>query len=225
MQQYCLTDAHYATRIPNNVRDEEAGPILCGGVTAYTACQRSQVRPGQWVVIIGAGGGIGHFAVQYAKAMGMRSIAIDRGPAKGSLCMSLGAEHYIDLASTEDAPAEVLRITMGGGQGVIVAGVCKYGYPMAPALLRPGGTVVVVGLPSDPALQAGASPMLIALKRLNIVGTVTGTLRDVDEALDFVARGLVHPVLIHGTLYDINDLFAKMNAGELAGRAVIKIAA
>lgn len=57
-QEYALTDAHYATRLPDGVKDEEAGPIMCGGVTAYVACKRSGVKPGQWIVIPGAGGGM-----------------------------------------------------------------------------------------------------------------------------------------------------------------------
>lgn len=56
-QEYVLTDARYATRLPEGVKDEEAGPIMCGGVTAYVACKRSAVRPGQWLVLPGAGGG------------------------------------------------------------------------------------------------------------------------------------------------------------------------
>ena len=59
-QEYCVTDGRYCTRIPEGVTDEEAGPIMCGGVTAYTACKRSAVKPGQWMVVIGAGGGLGH---------------------------------------------------------------------------------------------------------------------------------------------------------------------
>ena len=59
-QEYCLTDARYATRIPEGIKEEEAGPIMCGGISAYGACKRSQVAPGQWVVILGAGGGLGH---------------------------------------------------------------------------------------------------------------------------------------------------------------------
>jgi propanol-preferring alcohol dehydrogenase len=59
-QEYCVTDARYATRLPDGVKDEEAGPIMCGGVTAYTACKRSKVKPGQWIVIPGAGGGESH---------------------------------------------------------------------------------------------------------------------------------------------------------------------
>lgn len=73
-QQYVLADGRYTSHLPDGVKDEEAGPIMCGGVTAYTACKRSGVRPGQWIVIPGAGGGLGHFAVQYAKAM----VSIDR---------------------------------------------------------------------------------------------------------------------------------------------------
>jgi len=59
-QEYCVTQANYATRLPDGVSDEEAGPLMCGGVTAYTACKRSAVKPGQWVVLPGAGGGLGH---------------------------------------------------------------------------------------------------------------------------------------------------------------------
>lgn len=96
-QEYVATSAKYATRLPEGVKDEEAGPIMCGGVTAYVACKRSNVQPGQWLVIPGAGGGLGHMAVQYAKAMGMRVIAIDGGDEKRDLCMKLGAEVFIDF--------------------------------------------------------------------------------------------------------------------------------
>lgn len=95
--EYVPTDARYATRLPDSVKDEEAGPIMCGGVTAYAALKKSQVRPGQWIVIPGAGGGLGHLAVQYAKAMGMRVIGIDGGDEKRDLCLKLGAEHFIDF--------------------------------------------------------------------------------------------------------------------------------
>lgn len=98
-QEYVATDAYYASRIPDGVSDEAAGPVMCGGLTAYMACRRSSVRPGQWIVLPGAGGGLGHFAVQYAKAMGMRVIAVDGGDAKKDLCLKLGAEHFIDFTT------------------------------------------------------------------------------------------------------------------------------
>lgn len=142
-QEYCLTDGRYATRIPEGVKDEEAGPIMCGGVTAYAACKRSNVRPGQWIVLPGAGGGLGHFAVQYAKVMGMRVIAIDGGKEKEEICKKLGAEAFIDFKTCEDVVAEVMRITTWGAHGVLITASTKEGYATAPNLLRPGGTMVV----------------------------------------------------------------------------------
>ncbi|KAI8941984.1 hypothetical protein NX059_000094 [Plenodomus lindquistii] len=224
-QEYVATDAHYATRLPDGVKDEEAGPIMCGGLTAYVACKRSAVRPGQWIVIYGAGGGLGHFAIQYACAMGMRVIAIDGGATKRDLCLQLGAEKFIDFTSATDIPSEILKITTYGAHGVIVCAASKASYEQAPYLLRPGGTVVCVGIPKDPTVIAGALPTVMILKRLNVVGTVVGTLKDAEEALDFTARGLVKPILTHGRLEDINKFCADMNAGNLAGRAVMKIAA
>ncbi|KAL2439215.1 Alcohol dehydrogenase 5 [Exophiala dermatitidis] len=222
-QQYALSDGRYTTRIPDGVTDEEAGPIMCGGVTAYTACKRSGLRPGQWIVIGGAGGGLGHLAVQYARAMGLRVIAIDGGDEKKELCKKLGAEEFIDFTKVKDTAAEVMRITKYGAHGVIVIAATKQAYETAPSFLRPGGTVVAVGLPKDPTVLAGAPPIMICLRRLNIVGSVTGTLKDVEEALDFTARGLVHPILTKGTLADVDKYIEQMLAGKLSGRAVLKV--
>lgn len=180
-QQYCVTDARYATRIPDGVKDEEAGPIMCGGVTAYVAFKRSQVRSGQWIVLPGAGGGLGHFGIQYAKQMGMRVIAIDTGDAKRDLCLKLGAEEFIDFAKCTDVVTEVLKITRYGAHGVIVFAGSKAGYEQAPRLLRPSGTMVCVGIPKDLSMVVGASPALMVLKKLNVVGSVTGTLKEVEE--------------------------------------------
>lgn len=203
-QEYVLTDGRYATRIPEGVSDEEAGPIMCGGVTAYVALKRSAVKPGQWIVLFGAGGGLGHFGVQYAKAMGMRVIAVDGGDDKAKLCKDLGAEGFIDFTKVDDIPAEVTRMTKYGSHGAVVYAAARGSYGAAPQCLRPGGTMVAVGLPKETDVVAGAPPLLMALKRLNIVGSVTGTLKDVEESLEFTARGLVHPILTKGTLNDVD---------------------
>lgn len=173
----------------------------------------------------GAGGGLGHLAVQYAKAMGMRIIAVDGGDDKGKLCKQLGAEHYIDFLSCKDVAAEVMKLTTFGAHGVIVFAATKEAYGSAPNFLRPGGTVVAVGLPKDETIIAGASPLTLVLKRLNIVGSVTGTLKEVEEALDFTARGLVRPILTKGTLEDVDRFLQLLDQGKLPGRAVLKIAA
>lgn len=164
-QEYCVTSADYATHIPDTVTDEEAGPIMCGGVTAYNACKRSKARPGEWIALLGAGGGLGHLGVQYANALGLRVIAVDGGSAKRDLCLRLGAEHYLDFADTPDLAKAVSELTDGlGAHAVIVFAAVAAGYAVAPSLLRSGGTVVAIGLPGDPAVLAGAPPIMLALK-------------------------------------------------------------
>ncbi|KAK7418437.1 hypothetical protein QQX98_003929 [Neonectria punicea] len=222
-QEYCIADGRYTSRIPEGVLDEEAGPIMCGGVTAFTACKRSAVMPGQWVVLPGAGGGLGHFAIQYARAMGMRVIAIDGGDQKRDLCKKLGAEVFIDFQTTKDIAAEIMKITTYGAHGVIVTAATKAAYESAPTFLRPNGTVVAVGLPQDSSVIAGAAPMMIALRRLNIVGSVVGSLKDVEDALDFTARGLVRPILSKGKLEELDSWVEKLVKGQVAGRAVLKV--
>jgi propanol-preferring alcohol dehydrogenase len=113
--------------------------------------------------------------------MGMRVIAIDGGNAKRDLCLSLGAEKFIDFTTCSDITTEVMKITGYGAHGVIVFSATKAGYEQAPHLLRPNGTMVSVGLPKDDTIIAGAVPILMCLKKLNVVGSVVGTLKDVEE--------------------------------------------
>lgn len=121
----------------------------------------------------------------------MRVIAIDGGEHKRELCMKLGAEVFIDFKETKDIAAEVIKITTYGAHGVIVTAATRAAYESAPSFLRPNGTVVAVGLPQDSTIIVGCAPMTMVLRRLNVVGSVVGSLKDVEEALDFTARGLV----------------------------------
>ncbi|KAF5640407.1 ADH5-alcohol dehydrogenase V [Fusarium sp. NRRL 52700] len=219
-QEYCVTDGRYATKIPDGVTDEDAGPIMCGGFSAYVACKRAAVKPGEWLVILGAGGGVGHFALLYAKAMGMRVIAVDIGKEKEKMCLTLGADAFID--ASENVPAEVKRITTYGAHGVLLATPSKEAYDIALYTLRIRGTMVALGLPTSPAVMAGSSAALIIGMRLNIFGSLVGTKREADEALEFAARGLIRPVLTKGTLDDIDKFCDLLQEGSLPGRAVIK---
>ena len=106
--------------------------------------------------------------------MGMRVIAIDRGAEKRKLCEESGAEVYLDLAQVEDLAGEVMRITTYGAHAVIVFSASPEGFAVAPSMCRPGGTIVSVGLPTTTV--AWATPGVLARRRLNIVGSITGTL-------------------------------------------------
>ena len=108
-------------RIPDEVPSHLACPILCAGVTVYNAIRSADPKPGQWLTIVGGAGGLGHLAIQYGKAMGLKVVAIDGGPAadgsmssKESLCMNLGADVFLDFTKEKDLVASVNKITDGG---------------------------------------------------------------------------------------------------------------
>lgn len=131
-------------------------------------------------------------AVQYAHTMGMRVIAIDTGDHKRKLCAKLGAEAFIDFKTSQDVAAEVRRLTKYGAHGVLVIAASKEAFATAPSFLRPRGTIVVVGLAKDPSIVAGAPPGLLTMMQLKIVGSLAGNLKEMEEAFDLSARGLVH---------------------------------
>lgn len=192
--------------------------MLCAGVTSYKGLKETETKPGQFVAILGAGGGLGHLAVQYAKAMGLRPIALDVGHAKEGLCKSHGAEFYVD-ATSPNAVEEVNNITGGGAHGVLCVATNPAAFKVATDICRRKGCVVCVGLP------AGSFPTPIfdiVLKRVTVRGSIVGTRQDLVEALDFADRGLVKCTIQTRKLEEINDVFSKLKKNAIEGRVVMK---
>ncbi|KAM0749239.1 GroES-like protein [Meredithblackwellia eburnea MCA 4105] len=219
--EYIVTPARYTTRIPEGVPDEIAAPMMCSGSTIYTAIKRSGVRAGQWLVLPGGGGGVGHLGIAFGKVMGVRVIVIDSGEEKKKLAEEMGCEAFIDFKTCPDAVGKVKEITGGGAHAVIVTGANAAAYSTAPHFLRPGGVQVCVGLPPFGTVVAGADPCLIIFLRLTIKGSLVGGMEDVDEALAMVARGLVKPRVTVKPFAQFKEAFAQLVAANVAGRLVI----
>ena len=213
--QYMLVDAAYAALIPDGVDPVEAAPILCAGVTVYKGLKMTEARPGQWVVISGIGG-LGHIAVQYARAMGLRVAAVDIDDAKLALAKSHGAELVINGLSED--PVEVVQRVTGGAHAVLVTAVHTAAFGQAIHMSRRGGTIVFNGLPPG---DFPASIFEIVLKGLTVRGSIVGTRRDMVEALDFFARGQIHPTVATRKLEEINEILDEMQHGAIDGRVVI----
>jgi propanol-preferring alcohol dehydrogenase len=216
--QYALAQADYLGRIPNNLSFVDAAPILCAGVTTYKGLKETSARPGEWVVISGAGGGLGHVAIQYAKAMGMHVAAVDLGPEKIALAKKLGAELTID-ARTEDPPTEIHK-RIGGAHGVLVTAVSTIAFKQAIGMLRRGGTCVLNGLPPG---EFPVSIFDVVLNRYTIRGSIVGTRLDLEEALSFAAEGKVKAMIETQPLESINDVFQRLKTGKVNGRVVLGI--
>jgi len=205
-------------RIPDGLSAIDAAPLLCAGLTTFTALQRGSARAGALVAVQGIGG-LGHLALQYAHSLGYRVAAIARGEEKEKLARELGADEYIDSASTD--PGAALRDL--GGASVIVATAAS-GSAMNPLVrgLAPRGTLVVAGAAPDPLTIA--TPDLIFGTR-SIVGHLTGTPADNEDNLAFSLAHGIRPVTETMPFIQAPAAYERMMSGHARFRVVLDIAA
>ena len=214
--EYAIGSAAYVARLPERPDFAGLAPILCAGVTTYKGLKETEARPGEWVAISGIGG-LGHVAVQYAKAMGLHVVALDVTEEKLALARTLGADIAVNAASP-DAVEQVVKATGGGAHGVLVTAVSPPAFSQALHMARRRGTVSLVGLPPGDF----ATPIFeVVLKRITIRGSIVGTRKDLAEALAFAADGKVRSHIHQARLEDINGIFSSLKEGKVDGRMVI----
>ncbi|MBO0951797.1 alcohol dehydrogenase AdhP [Fibrella sp. HMF5405] len=213
--EYVLADPDYVGHIPDALSFTDAAPILCAGVTAYKGLKETDVKPGEWVVISGIGG-LGHLAIQYATAMGMRVVAVDISDDKLRLATEVGAELTIN-AGNED-PAAVVQSKLGGAHGVLVTAVSRTAFTQGVGMLRRHGTLASVGLPPG---DFDVSIFDLTLNRKTIRGSIVGTRQDLAESLAFAANGKVKTHYHTAQLDDINQVLSDLKAGKVDGRIVL----
>lgn len=219
LREYAIARASHVVPLPLNLAFEEAAPILCAGVTSYKAIKEAELQVGQFIGIVGAGGGLGHLAIQYARALSLVPIALDIGDDKADYCKSLGAEAYINVAA-KDSIKQVLKLTGGGVHGSLCVATTSAAFSTAIDICRRKATIVCCGLPSG----SFPSPIFsIVLKRLTLRGSIAGTRKDLMEALDIAQRGLVKATIELQPLSQINHVFSKLKNNEVRGRVVIKM--
>ncbi|WGF90790.1 alcohol dehydrogenase AdhP [Marinivivus vitaminiproducens] len=215
--EYAIASAAYIGHLPPRPDFPALAPILCAGVTTYKGLKETEAKPGEWVVISGIGG-LGHVAVQYAKAMGLHVAALDISAEKLELARELGADVTANCA-IEDAVAKVVAETGGGAHGVLVTAVSPAAFSQAIACTRRRGTVALVGLPPGEF----PTPIFdIVLKRITVRGSIVGTRRDLAEALAFAAEGKVRTTVAVEPLSAVNDVFDRLRQGQVEGRIVLQ---
>ncbi|PGH20092.1 hypothetical protein AJ80_03660 [Polytolypa hystricis UAMH7299] len=228
-QQYCVAAANYVTVLPEGVPDDElAGlaPIMCAGITVYTGLKHGNLRPGDWVAVSGAGGGLGHLAIQYAKALGCRVVALDVAE-KNLLCTDAGADEFVDVfgfTQDTDLCRHVRETTGGGPRAALVCSSSNTAYSQAIQYLDTTGTLVCLGIPEGQQVPIqGASVALLVSRQLRIIGSKVGNRLDANECVYMAARGAVK---CHYQLRKMNELtqvFNDMEEGKILGRVVIDL--
>ena len=200
--------------IPDDLSSADAAPLLCAGITTFSALRNSPARAGDVVAVLGIGG-LGHLGVQYARHMGFEVVAIARGADTAELAKKLGAHHYIDSSAAD--PAAELR-ALGGAQVILIT--ASGGRTVAATFkgLRPGGVSISVGVGPEPIEVTGMD--LIFAER-KVAGSLTGNPATGDATLRFSALSGVSPMIETVPLDQAAAAYAKMMAGKARFRMVL----
>jgi propanol-preferring alcohol dehydrogenase len=200
--------------IPDDLSSADAAPLLCAGITTFSALRNSPARAGDVVAVLGIGG-LGHLGVQYARHMGFEVVAIARGADTAELAKKLGAHHYIDSSATDPAAelqalggAQVILITASGGQ--TTASTFKG--------LRPGGVSIAVGVGPEP-IEITSMDLIFAERK--VAGSLTGNPATGDATLRFSALSGVSPMIETVPLDQAVAAYTKMMAGKARFRMVL----
>jgi propanol-preferring alcohol dehydrogenase len=214
---FVLADPNYVAHIPKGLSAVEAAPLICAGITTYKGIKQTEARPGEWIAISGIGG-LGHLAVQYAKAMGLLVAAIDIDDKKLAHAKELGADLVFN-AKNADPAAALKKETGGGAHGVLITAPSLVAFQQGIGMTRKLGTCVLVGLPP------GEFPIPlfnVVADCVTVRGSFVGTRQDMAETLDFAVRGKVKADVELQPLSQINSIFTRLEHGDVAARVVIE---
>jgi propanol-preferring alcohol dehydrogenase len=217
--EYIVTRADFVVAIPENVDLVRIAPILCAGVTTYRGLKNGRAQPGQYVGIVGVGG-LGHIAIQYAKAMGFRPVAVDIDQQKLELAKKLGAEF---VCNADTGTQAILDVTHGGCHAVLVTATSPRAFEQATEITRSAGTTVFIGIPSTDKDLIKVSIIGLVNGEKSIRGSNVGTRSDLQEAVDFAVRNLVIPQVETVPFEDANNALNRLRTGKVSGRLVLKL--
>ncbi|MFP4904178.1 zinc-binding dehydrogenase, partial [Paraburkholderia sp. BR14261] len=212
---YMVAPQEALARMPDDLSDVDAAPLLCAGITTFNALRNSGARAGDVVAILGIGG-LGHLGVQYARKMGFVTVAIARGQDKAPLAKQLGAHHYID-SSSQDVAQALLAL---GGARVILA-TATSGKAMSAALggLGLNGKLIMIGVSEEP-VEVPITQFIMG--RHSVQGWPSGTAADSQDTLAFSALSGVKPMIEEYPLSRAAEAYERMMSGKARFRVVLK---
>jgi propanol-preferring alcohol dehydrogenase len=216
--EYLIGDPNYVAHIPMKLSPTEAAPLICAGITTYKGIKETEARPGEWIAVSGCGG-LGHMAIQYAKAMGLHVCAVDIDDGKLDHAKRLGADMVVN-AKTQD-PAAMLKAAIGGGaHGVLITAPSLPAFKQGVEMTRKRGTCVLVGLPPGNF----PTPLFdVVANCITIRGSFVGTREDMAECLQFAAEGKVKADIELQPLASINSVLERLKKGEVPSRVVLDL--
>ena len=220
--EYFKAPARNLLPLPDNVPFDAGGLTSCAVITAVHAYRKAELQPGDLAVVLGVGG-IGLLLVQLLSHAGVRSVAVSRSAASLDLARQAGAALAISMAA-KDAADQIRACAKDGKEGADcvfeMVGLAQTMQVAASFVMR-GGKIVVIG---EEAESPAIDTVQIAQRELQIIGSRNGGLQDARDAINFLARGVIRPV-ISATypLSQINEALQAVRTGQAHGRVVIQV--
>jgi alcohol dehydrogenase, propanol-preferring len=214
--EYLLADPDYVAHVPAGLSSIEAAPLICAGLTTYKGLKQTEAKPGEWVAISGVGG-LGHLAIQYAKAMGLLVCAVDIDDEKLAHAKRLGADLVFNAKAGDPAGA-LKKETGGGAHGVLITAPSLIAFKQGIGMSRKRGTCVLVGLPPG---EFPVPPFEVVANCITIRGSLVDSRYDMAEALAFAAEGKVQADIELQPLSAINLVFERLDHGDVPSRVVL----
>ncbi|KWX69256.1 NAD(P)-dependent alcohol dehydrogenase [Mycobacterium sp. NAZ190054] len=206
------SDWRFAYPLPDAIELQDAGPLLCAGVTVFAPFIRYDIKPTDHVAIVGIGG-LGHLAIQFARAWGCEVTAISTSPGKRDQARKLGADHFI-------VSRDANELAQAAGRFDFILNTVTGDLPWDEylAALKPQGTLWMVGMP-DSAIQVNPISLLMAEKKIS--GGLPASNQETRQMLEFAARTGVRPLIETFPISDINRAMARVRSGDVRFRAVV----
>lgn len=215
--EYAVEDWQNLAKLPESMDLTKAAPIFCAGITAFHAVDSCELKPDQWLAVVGCGG-LGQLATQYAKKMGLNVIGIDINDATLDVCKKQGADAVFNSRFNKDYVEELKQLTNGGAHAVAVFSDADAAYAAAPNVLRVNGLLMVIGLPKG---NLTVSPLDLVLGKYRIKADSTSIPQRMMKAVDFTCKHNVIPEIEFRKLEELPDMFDAMQAGRATKRMAV----
>jgi len=214
-QEFMVAPASYVAPLPNELDFVDAAPLMCAGLTVFSALRHASFAPGSRVAVIGLGG-LGLWAVLLIRAMNGRVAVLSTSADKRDQALSLGAERFINL--TTESPSEALRAWEGGAD--IIVATSPAADPMVAAFpgLALNGAMIVLGAPAE---NIAVSPFDLIMGRRHLMGSPAGSRKDLRDVLEFAATHNLRSTVTRMPLEEVGNALKRMHEGRIRGRAVL----
>lgn len=216
--EYAVVDWQNAIHLPESLDMSKTAPLFCAGITSFHSVDSCELKPGEWLAIIGCGG-LGQYAIQYAKAMGYKTIGLDINDAQLSVAKEIGADAVFNTMTNKGYAEEVKKLTGKGVHAAAVYSAANAAYASAPAVLRIGGLLMVIGIAPKPL--DFITTFELTTGRYRVKADSTSIPQRMKKAVDFTGKHKIQPEVEFRKIEDLPKMYEDMQNGKADKRQVV----